>query len=150
MGSSFVKLKTKGFWARDRNLEDWLLCLVDEIDRSGAAANTWLWSVREHWYIQATAGFHGCIDAQLDESIGDNDQRRSELLGIAESARLKLAAGSLSPAANPGGPARVDDSVREYVLSVADLFLKLLRGELQTDASSPRDYMRVKFPPSDG
>ena len=143
MASSFVKFKGKGFWSRDGNLEDWLLCLVDTVD-SVPAADTWLNAAREHWRAQATAGMTGCIDVKLDEVIQGDDGRQAALLEIAETALRRLEAGQFSLTTNPSGFARVDESVRDYVLGVADLWVKLLKGELETDVSSPRTIVSVR------
>lgn len=142
MGSSFVELKDKGFWARDAILREWLGCLVDEIDRWGAREG-WLMDLRERLFREATVGMIGGIHPDLDKAIGSDEGRRAILIEITDSARKRLERGEFNRDKNTGGLAQVEDAILEHVTAVSALFARLLRGELQTDASSPLDYMRI-------
>jgi hypothetical protein len=131
MGSSFIKLKDRGFWSRDGNLEDWLLAQIGVIDRL-PSIDPWLRQLRDHWRVHATAGLNGCIEARLDEAIGTDEGRRALLSSVAEAARDAIEAGHT----------KVDASVRHFVLGLADSWLKLLRDEITDDETSPRRIPR--------
>ena len=135
MGSSFVKLKGRGFWSRDGNLEDWLRAQVEILDSSPGLA-PWLQDLREHWRVQATGGFNGSIDTRLNETIGTDESRQAALLQIAETARQRIEGGQC---------AVVDASVRDFVLGLADSWVKLLKEEIATDLSDRREI--PKRPP---
>jgi hypothetical protein len=65
MGSSVIQFRGKGFWAPDSDLEVWLYLLAQEVDRTPDPPG-WLLRAGEHWLVQASVGFMGCVDPDLD------------------------------------------------------------------------------------
>jgi biotin carboxylase len=120
MGSSFVEYKGHGFWARDPFVEGWLQRLVREIDLV-ATPDQWLVAARGYWVERATGGFNGCVDCGFDDLLTDA-AREVFLLELATRV--------------PGQPGMTAGEA-----ATAELFVKLLRGELATTAASPRDYL---------
>ncbi len=120
MGSSFTEFKGYGFWSRDYFLEEWLRELAAEC-RKQIPYQSWLVAACEHWELQATGIFNGWVHANLDEFLTDAE-RESLITSISEKVRDRF---PLNRPLNQTG----------------DLFVRLLKGELNTDASSPLDYM---------
>jgi len=120
MGSSFTEFKGYGFWSRDCYLEDWLGHLATECRKQTL---TWPWLVAacEHWELQSKGIFIGWVHANLKEFLVDAD-RVSLLISTSEMTK------------NMFPPNHVLNKTGE-------LFVRLLKGELTTDASSPLDYM---------
>lgn len=119
MGSSYVGYRGKGFWSWDGYLEHLLVLLADSIPAS--ETNQWLLQARDHWREQASGIFGGWIHPMFDEYCA-TEERRVVLVGMVKSllGRNDLTA-----------------EVRE----TAELLLSLLNSEMETDASSPLDYM---------
>ena len=70
MGTSFVEYRGSGFWTRDAALETVLGLLVAELQPLCHGEDS-LSSVLDHWTMQATAGFTGCVSADLDSNLAD-------------------------------------------------------------------------------
>lgn len=119
MSTSFVEFRGRGFWSWDRYLEHVLALLADGIGSS--PDEEWLRDLRDHWRAQSSGDFRSLIDADLDEFVV-SDERRNAVLTL-----LKRVA------AQPDLTLEAEQTMR--------LFELLLRGELQTDDSSPLDYM---------
>jgi hypothetical protein len=145
VGSSFIGYRGCGFWTRDAKIELWLYLLCIEIDQAEDVPD-WLLQVRDEWYIQATAGFVGCVSPSLDQHLGNDKQRVARLLALSDRARHHLMAYShtipkdVLNAFGTGGPgAEYPHGVEPAVfLPVADAFTALLRGEIIWDsATSP-------------
>jgi hypothetical protein len=119
MGSSFVAYRGRGFWSWDGYLEHVLALLADRI--GGSPHEEWLAELRDHWRQQSSGIFGGWIHPQLDEFI-INDRRRAQVLEMLESLT-------------------VQHGVTREADQTASLMAKLLKGELETDESSPTDYM---------
>ena len=120
MGSSFTDFKGYGFWSRDQFIEGWLGQLAAEC-RKQTSLEPWLVTACEHWELQATGIFGGWVHAKLDEFLTD-EERVSLIILISE--RVK------------------NNFLTDQVLNkTGDLFIRLLKGEILTDASSPLDYM---------
>ncbi len=142
MGSSFTRFRDRGFWTRDSKLEVWLHLLVREIDALSNPPN-WLPQVREHWLIQSTIGFQGCVSAKLDDFATDEDRTRV-LLELAHKTRERLEQfGETVPKEflnmlETGGKGSVwkNDVPAIDFLRVSQAFKDLLQGRLQTDAST--------------
>ncbi|MHC4177060.1 MAG: hypothetical protein ACYSWU_06120 [Planctomycetota bacterium] len=140
MGTSFTEFKGRGFWARDSSIEFWLWLLAQEIDRRDEVAG-WLAEAREHWHVQATEGFTGCVDASLDEYL-TSPERVQTVLGLAERALdglqgrgAVLSADWLNSLGIGGQGARFGEDVPTEVFArVGEAFIKLLREELPWDA----------------
>ena len=120
MGASFVRFGGHGFWSRDGFVEDWLQQLIGEIDGLSTRPE-WLVRARDHWHLQSTAGFNGCVDCSFDELL--SEQSRRDLV-------LELALRVLERASMTRGES-----------TAADLFVRLLRGEIRTTVTSPKDYL---------
>jgi hypothetical protein len=120
MGSSFTEFKDYGFWSRDHFLEGWLGELAAEC-RKHIPSQPWLAEACEHWELQATGIFNGWVHAKLDEFL-TGEERVSLIISISERVKDRF------PPDHP-------------LNQTGELFVRLLRGELTTDASSPLDYM---------
>jgi hypothetical protein len=120
VGSSFTEFKGYGFWSRDHFLEEWLRELAAEC-RKHAPSLPWLEVACEHWELQAIGIFNGWVHANLDEFLTDAE-RVSLITSISERVRDRF------PSDHP-------------LHRTGDLFVRLLKGELTTDESSPLDYM---------
>ena len=118
MSSSFVSYRGKGFWSWDGHLEHVLALLSEKIPTESAAP--WLAEVRQHWQEQSSGGFMGWVHPKLDE-FAPTEERRKIILQIVEAADVA----DVTPEAR----------------ATLKLIASLLRGELNTDASSPLDYM---------
>jgi hypothetical protein len=119
MSTSFVEYRGRGFWSWDGYLEHVLALLVNRIGES--PNQKWLEDLRDHWHTQSSGAFRGWIHPKLDEFITSNE-RRETVLALLESI-------SSQP------------SLPEEAKQTARLFEKLLRGQMNTDSSSPLDYM---------
>jgi hypothetical protein len=120
VGSSFTEFKGYGFWSRDQFIEEWLRHLAAEC-RKQIPLEPWLVAACEHWELQATGIFSGWVHGNLDEFLTDAE-RVSLIMSVSE--RVK------------------NNFPLDHVLNkTGDLFVRLLKGELLTDASSPLDYM---------
>lgn len=93
--------------------------------REHLPAQPWLAEACEHWELQAGGIFNGWVHAKLDEFL-TGEERVSLIISISERVKDKFP---------PEHPLR----------QTGELFVRLLKGELTTDASSPLDYM-VSYP----
>ena len=142
MGSSFVEYRGRGFWVGDSRLEVWLYLLATEIDRRSDDPD-WLASARDHWYEQATVGFVGCINADLDQ-IAASDARREDLINLSEAAVLRLEARGESigrdelNAMGTGSPGSefLADMPTDALSAVGERFIQLLKGEVVTTSAT--------------
>jgi len=121
MGTSFIKYKGFGFWSRDSFIESWLTTLIVEMEKL-QDLNAWqhalIEELIEDWRIQILID-GGCISLRLDEFLVD---------GSREGFMLSLAKNALN-FSEPLG--------RE----TGELFIKMLEGRLETNESSPIDYL---------
>ncbi|WP_427886753.1 hypothetical protein ACQHIV_28440 [Kribbella sp. GL6] len=145
MGSSFTDFRGYGFWARDGLLEVWLEVLAEVVP---ADAPRWLRDAERHWRLHARAGFQGCVDADLDSRL-ISDDRVETLLALMDQAyeHVFRVAGETGhvPAAwlndrGVGGEGVVWTCDLELgsVRRIADAFVALLTGELETTAATSR------------
>ena len=142
MGTSFTEFRGDGFWARDVALQVWLRFLTEEVDRSRDVPE-WLKKARDHWDVQATYGFTGCMWAGLNEYITD-DTRRAIVEALAVRALEQLRRqGSVLRAEflnslrfDPEAGIFTDDVEAAPFIRVGEQFLDLLHGQLTSDASS--------------
>jgi|SRR5436853_3669260 len=119
MSTSFVQYRGRGFWSWDGYLEHVLALLADRIGSS--PEQEWLAELRDYWRLQSSGGFRGWIDPKLDEIV-TSDNRRAAVLALLESIIS-------------------DPDLTREAEGTARLVETLLRGQLDTDASSPLDYM---------
>lgn len=68
MATSFIDFKNKGFWCMDSYLEVWLNFFAQIIEKMDTIPE-WLLETKNDWLIQASSGFTGCIELQLDSII---------------------------------------------------------------------------------
>lgn len=142
MASSFVEYREKGFWARDGKLEVWLHLLVCEIDKLDSLPS-WLLNLREHWEFQTAGNCSGFMSAKLDEFVTD-DERREQILLLSERALQRLdaygeviSAGELNSMGVGGKSSTfMCDLSPDKFKVIGRAFIQLLRGELDTDAST--------------
>ena len=119
MSTSFVEYRGHGFWSWDGYLEHVLALLADRIGNS--PSEEWLTELRDHWRAQSSGDFRGLIHPKLDEFITSNE-RRGKVLALL------------------GDIASQSELTRE-AQETARLLEALLRAQMNTDASSPLDYM---------
>lgn len=119
MSTSFVEYHGRGFWSWDGYLEHVLALLADRIGSS--TEQEWLAELRDHWRTQSLGGFRGWINPRLDEFV-TCEERMERVLALLEGIISQL-------------------GVTSEVEQTARLLQALLRGQLNTDASSPLDYM---------
>lgn len=119
MSTSFVEYHGRGFWSWDGYLEHVLSLTADRIGSS--PKEHWLAQLRDHWRSQSSGAFRGWINPKLDEFI-TNDEQREAVLTLLEDIISK-----------PG--------ITQEAEQTARLMEALLQGRLNTDASSPTDYM---------
>jgi hypothetical protein len=119
MSTSFVEYHGRGFWSWDGYLEHVLALLADRIGSS--PSDEWLASLRDHWRAQSTGAFRGWIHPNLDEFL-TSDKRREAVLALVEDLTSR-------------------SSLPREAQETSKLLEVLLRGEMNTDSSSPLDYM---------
>ncbi len=119
MSSSYVEYRGHGFWSFDPYLEH-LLALLAEAGQK-IPNQAWLAEACSHWRAQSSGSFAGWIHPMLDEYV-TSDERRSILGSILETA----ISGS---------------GVTTEVKKTAELLRLLIEEQLETDQTSPLDYM---------
>jgi len=142
MGSSYTEYRGRGFWTRDGRLEIWLYQLVLTID-SRPDRPAWLRPARDHWELEATVGFVGCIDPDLDGILGTDADRVAALADLCEQAlRAVRDAGVIRrdamASAGVGGPGTVwlGDVAAGPILTVGRAFVDLLTDRSGEDATT--------------
>ena len=126
MGSSFIKYRDHGFWSHDTFVEDLAREVATVIDGL-PKAEAWLAELGAHWRLQASGDFSGWIHLKLDDFLV-SEERRKSLRNIVRSVAGRHAA---------------EDPIHQTGVFV----VRLLDGELATDATSPLDYMVGRRPP---
>ncbi len=139
MGSSFTEFRGKGFWSRDSLLEAWLRVLSLQLGKD-ADVPGWRHDLRDKWLLVSAGGMVGCIAPCLDEFITD-EERVSVILRSSLGAIQSLRAfGEYVPATflNALGfsEKHTSDLPIQWFERIAERFSMLLRGELDTDAST--------------
>jgi hypothetical protein len=119
MSSSFVRYRERGFWSYDPYLEHFLTLLATSIVEP--IGEDWLREAKGHWLRQSSGDFAAFISTKLDD-LAISDARRETLLRLIETVVSRR------------------ESTPE-VKATAALLTRLLEGRLNTDESSPRDYM---------
>jgi hypothetical protein len=125
VGSSFISYRGRGFWSHDAFIESFLARLAEASVSLGPS--DWVHAAAAHWRLQASGNFGGWVHPLFDEHLVDDD-RRIAVLGLVSSIR-----------------ARPD--VTPELVQTCELMECLLKGDLQTDASSPLDYMVKRTEP---
>lgn len=142
MGTSFSEYKNYGFWSNDGLLEIVLFLIHREL-KNLSSQEKFLLDIIEKLHIASTAGFVGCIPNHIDKFD------TPEKLNYLRQALLKVIAGlktetyltvdSLNES-QVGGGGQWQMVPMKGALGTAELMLKLIDGELKTDASSKIDY----------
>lgn len=140
MGTSFTDFQGYGFWSGDPALEVWLELLAREVDRSTDAPD-WLRDAGRYWREVASIGLIGCISAELDERLTDPARVRI-VVDVAEQALAWLRAQgpilsvALLESLGTGGEGSyfTRDVDTDLFVRVGEAFVRLLDGELRTDA----------------
>jgi hypothetical protein len=142
MGSSFIDFGDYGFWSRDTGIELWLYLLVQEIDDLESIPD-WLREARDHWQEQASVGFTGYVHPQLDDYLVSQDRINliimlsERVLQLLDEQGEYLSGAHLNSLGIGGGGYQVDtDFEIECFTGVGRKFIELLRGEVETDAST--------------
>ena len=140
MGTSFTRFRGNGFWSGYPALEIWLHLLAREVDQSVPAPD-WLQDAARFWREIASIGLTGCICAELDERLTDPERIRV-VVDVAERTLVwmrvqgPVLSAALLNSLGTGGegsifPRDVDTGV---FARVGEAFIRLLQGELRTDA----------------
>jgi hypothetical protein len=142
VGSSFTEFRGCGFWARDPSLEVWLYLLARELGDMGDRPE-WLSVARQDWHVKATAGFGGCICANLDEYITSPDRvelivRLSNRVLVWLQKQGPLISASLLNSFKTGGADSFftrNVEIHKFIC-VGEAFVQLLEGKLKTTAKT--------------
>jgi hypothetical protein len=139
VGTSFVEYRGSGFWTRDAALETLLGLLVAELQPL-CDGQDGLSAVLDRWTLQATAGFTGCVSADLDENLADPDLTSRVIAGLRH-VLVRLPADGLVNAVGPGFLERADrvtaaeswhcpSALAPWVIEVGKALLDLVEGNL--------------------
>jgi hypothetical protein len=120
MGSSFAEYRGFGFWSRDRLLQRIAGELADIIDAQSPRED-WLSELSLHWKQQASGNFNGWIHLELDDFL-TTEERRLQVLAFVQQVTERY-------------------PVVHSIHRTGILLIRLIRGELKTNAASPLDYM---------
>ena len=139
MGTSFVEIGEKGFWMQDSILELWLRLLalhIEDPDEASVAQK-----IRDNWLLASRGYFGGHVPTRLEEAVSTNEGKATVMSAIR----------SLMEALT-NGPELLDHGTvnllgfqdvnfngaleSKRLLQVANAFIALIAGEIQTDASS--------------
>ncbi|MBC8101546.1 MAG: hypothetical protein H7Z41_03030 [Cytophagales bacterium] len=137
MGSSFVSYQSKGYWSRDALLEGWLRFLADKV-KVLPAADPWLQQMGEHWYLQSSVGFIGCVNPGLDDYLTDQD-RLETVVALSRSVIEDLRRGELiltkewlNAKSSGTGSSFLRDVPAALYVKEGLAFIALLRGRITT------------------
>lgn len=120
MGSSFIEYRGHGFWSSDSFIESLAGEVAKAIERQPKKED-WQANLSAHWKLQSSGAFGGWVHLNLDEFL-TGEEHREKLRAVVQ-AVVSLHAS--------------DDPIHQTGI----LLLRLLDGELTTEASSPLDYM---------
>lgn len=140
VGTSFVQYRGSGFWTRDAALETVLGLLVAELQPLCNEEDR-LSAVLDHWTLQATAGFTGCVSADLDKNLADPNLR-SRAIAALRHVLAALPADGLVHAADPGFLERAERvtageswhcpaALASWVIEVSQALIDLVEGNLR-------------------
>jgi hypothetical protein len=142
MGTSFVEYRGRGFWTRDAKIEVWL-CLLAHSARESTESSDWLRGAAEHWHLQGTVGFMGCVSPDLDVHAATPERARSIIELATQTIAALRARGEIATAswlnslgAGGSGSEFGQDVPIETFTRVGEAFIALLRGEIEWDAST--------------
>lgn len=81
MGSSFIDIKDKGFWARDGFVEAMQLCLINEIENQNLDAIDWIKEFKNELALQSLPLVYGGMSLQLEVFL-TTDERKARLIEL--------------------------------------------------------------------
>ncbi|MEK6482598.1 hypothetical protein WJR50_34040 [Catalinimonas sp. 4WD22] len=144
MATSFVKYREFGFWAKDSFLEGLLYLSVREL-KVKVSNKEWLVDIVEDWIFASTVGYVGCIPVDLDKKF-DSEEKRLLLISVLQNiiASLETEDNYLTVEElnknkiGTGGWQKINTN---GFIDTAKQMLKLMSGDLRTNASSPIDYL---------
>ena len=125
MGSSYTEYRGHGFWSRDDYIEQVageVAAMIEGLPKK----EQWLVDLAAHWKLQASGVFSGWVHLKVHE-FASTEERRNAIRDLVRSVADRRSE---------------DDRFSRTAL----LLLRLLDGQLTTDASSPLDYMVEKIP----
>jgi hypothetical protein len=143
VGTSYVDYHGRGFWTRDAALETVLGLLVAELEPLSGGDDA-LSPVLDRWSLQATAGFNGCVSADLDTNLAEPTVSLLVAAGIrrvldglptdglvtaGDAAFMRRASRACG-----GEPCRSPSALASWVIQVAKTILELIEGELPATA----------------
>jgi len=146
MATSFVEFRTKGFWVSDSLLEVWLYFLAQAIDETHNP-DTWLYQLQQHWFEQSRGICTGCVWVGLDD-FATTDERAAIISALNERVvqRLDACGTTISKDTLNTIPSEglvwLDDLATDELKRVGRFFIRLVRGELVTDAATSRGITR--------
>ncbi len=139
MSSSFTEFRGKGFWSTDTLLEIWLRVLSLQMEED-VAEPRWQHELRDTWLLNSNGGFMGCISPCLDEYLTDADRIAKVLRASDRCIAALRDFGDYVPAEflRTLGIQQLftEDLPIEWFELIAGRFSSLLRGELETDATT--------------
>ncbi len=146
MGTSYVELNDRGFWAHDTFLEGLYFLLAREFNKI-EDKQVWQKELITKFNSAATADFIGCVPSYLyyfDTSDKIELLRKSLLYIQKELCENPNFLNNMEfPKGNLGNVVWVNLTVKRYI-NITRLTLDLINGHLTTDASSPIDYWIVE------
>ena len=141
MGTSFVEIDGRGFWMRDGILELWLRLLALHLEDPQRDEAHVVRKIRDNWLLASRGYFGGHVPVDLDDAVSTPEGRATIVAAIQSFTRAlkkgpdKLNHQTLNLLGFEGGEF-IEDIERERLLEIADAFLALIAGEIQSDASS--------------
>ncbi|MEM1003097.1 MAG: hypothetical protein AAGH46_10655 [Bacteroidota bacterium] len=81
MGSSFIDIQDKGFWARDGFVEAMQLCLINEIERQNLDSIIWIHEFKHELALQSLPLIYGGMSMELEAFI-TTDERKDQLIQL--------------------------------------------------------------------
>tara|TARA_B100000674_G_C37671374_1_gene837175 strand:+ start:28 stop:558 length:531 start_codon:yes stop_codon:yes gene_type:complete len=75
MGSSFIDIKDKGFWARDGFVEAMQLCLINEIENQSLDSIDWINEFKNALALQSLPLIYGGMSMELEEFLTTNERK---------------------------------------------------------------------------
>lgn len=134
MSGSFISYKGQSFEVRDTDLQIWLHFVLLEIRRETKDSERFQELIDE-WSYQSTASRVGTVFPYLD-SFASDDQQRHNLIVLCERTLERLRKEetiSKEYVSEQGIGGNVDfhmDIRSEWIVSVGEKFIRLLKGEL--------------------
>jgi hypothetical protein len=81
MGSSFIDIKDKGFWARDGFVEAMQLCLINEIENQNLDSIDWMKEFKNELALQSLPLIYGGMSMELEEFL-TTDERKARIIQL--------------------------------------------------------------------